>query len=132
MWLVGEVAQNIMSANDTTDSETLLYGREWFRSPMFKVLADVGYGIAMQKAEFTNNNGENYTVELQVDDRIIVQTGLPEKYMANTEEMQEVLSGRRHFAIKIGTGEWKNYDKEIFEKNIYVMSQPKGTLFSVS
>ena len=131
MWLVGEVAQNIMSANDKTASETSLYGREWFRSPKFKVLADVGYGIAMQKAEFTNNNGENYTVELQVDDRIIVQTGLPEKYMANTEEMQEVLSGRRHFAIKIGTGEWKNYDKEIFEKNIYVMSQPKGTLFSV-
>lgn len=131
MWIVGEVAQNIMSANETADSEASLYNREWFRSPMFKVLADVGYGVAMQSIQLKDRNNNPYILKPDQDEKIIVQTGLPEKYMSNESDMKEVLSGKRHFAIKIGSGEWQEYNIDIDISNIFVISQPKGSLFSI-
>lgn len=131
MWIVGEVAQNIMSANETADSEASLYNREWFRSPMFQVLANVGYGVAMQSIQLKDKSDNPYILKPEKDEKIVVQTGLPEKYMSNESEMKEVLSGKRHFAIKIGSGEWQEFNINIAIDNIFVISQPKGSLFSV-
>lgn len=130
MWLVGEVAQNIMTSGDTSDSEASLYGRERYSSAMFHVLAEVGLGLAMQTVELTDKNGMPVTLS-PGKDKIVVQTGLPEKYMDDEEDLKEALAGRHDFAIKIGDGAWDEYSFNLELKNVFVISQPKGSLFSV-
>ena len=121
MWLVGEVAQNTMTSGDTSDSEMSLYGRERYGNPMFPVLVRTGLGIGMMK----NQYGEPGSSKL------IIQTGLPEKYMSDEPDLKDTIAGIHHFALKIGTQEWRKYKFAIADGDIYVMSQPRGTLFSV-
>lgn len=121
IWIVGEIAQNTIETGDTSDSETSLYGRERYGNAMFKVISQCGMGIGM--LENTHGKPQN--------DEIILQTGLPERYMNDYRDLTDALSGRHHFALKVGTKEWKNFDFTIETSNIFVMSQPKGTLFSV-
>ncbi len=130
-WLIGELAQNSLSDKDTSDSEAVLYNREWMRTPMYKVLAEAGLGIAMQKAEFTDSNENKYIIAPGEYDKIIIQTGLPEKYLNNTEEVEDVLCGKHQFSLKIGKKPWQDFCINIEKGNINVMSQPKGTLFSI-
>lgn len=122
MWLVGGVAQNIMESGDTTDSEALLYGRDRSSNPMFRAITEAGLGLGYMANEFGAP---------AKDDTIVVQTGLPERYMTDEPEMKEALAGLHHFALRIGASEWKTFKFEIMKENVYVMSQPKGTLFSV-
>lgn len=121
MWVVGEKAQDLMSVTDTTDSEASLYGRSRYDSDIFRIVTRVGLGIGMISNEFGS-------VE---DDRIVVQTGLPEKYMGDEAELKESISGHHEFAIKIGSDDWQKFNFSLETSDIYVMSQPKGTLFSV-
>ena len=130
MWLIGETAQNLISDKDTTDSEASLYNREWMRSPMYKVLAEAGMGIAMSKAEFTDSKDTKYVVAPEENDRIIIQTGLPERYLNNSEELEDVFYGEHRFSLKIGKKPWKEYNIYIRKGDLDIMSQPKGTLFS--
>lgn len=121
MWIVGEVAQNTMTTGDTSDSESSLYGRDRFDHPMFKVIAKTGLGIAMLENKFGKPG----------NDKIVVQTGLPERYMSDEADLSESLSGSHNFALKIGAKDWITFRFRISRDDIYVMSQPKGTLFSV-
>lgn len=119
-WIVGAVAQNTIQ-RDATDSIAALYGRERYFNPLFKVIARTGLAIAMQPNEFGDRG----------DDKIVVQTGLPERYKADEDILIESLSGRHKFELKIGSGPWRSYDFAIRNSEIYVMSQPKGTLLSI-
>jgi len=121
MWLVGEIAQNIMTRGDTSDSETSLYGRERYANPMFKVIAETGLGLGMLENEF----GKPGT------DKIVIQTGLPERYLDDEDELRDFLSGEHRFAIQIADGPWHKFHFTISGNDVYVMSQPKGTLFSI-
>ena len=121
MWLVGEIAQNTMQSRDTSDSESSLYGRDRYTSDMFKVISRVGLGIAYMKNEFGNPEGK----------KIVLQTGLPERYLNDANIMRESLSGVHEFDLKIGRSEWHHFKIQIDYEDIYVMSQPKGTLFSI-
>lgn len=121
MWLVGEVAQNIMTSGDTTDSGATLYGRERWTNPMSKVVAETGLGLGMMANEFG----------APANDKIVIQTGLPEKYMDDEEDLRDFLSGEHHFAIQIADGPWQTFHFNVDASDIYIMSQPKGTLFSV-
>ena len=122
MWLVGEVAQNMMSSGDTSDSEMSLYGRERYGNPMFSVLVRTGLGIGM----IPNVFGAPAS-----DDKIVVQTGLPERYMMDEADLKETIACTHNFALKIADNDWKIFHIDIQSDNVYVMSQPKGTLFSV-
>ena len=130
MWLVGEVAENIKKTGDTTDSESLLYGRDRWQNPMSKVLIETGLGLAMKRVELKAANGAPYIME-PGDDKIVIQTGLPEEYMEDAEDVKDAFSGMHSFALKIADGEWKTYTFNIDAADVFVMSQPKGTLFSV-
>lgn len=123
-WLVGEAAQNQIKATDTSDSEAALYGRERYGSPMFKVIARVGLGIGMLNKEYKSDfNPEEKT--------LVVQTGLPERYLDMDKGwLTESISGHHSFTLQIGNHS-TTFDFDLLEENIYVMSQPKGTLYSV-
>lgn len=121
MWVVGEVAQNIMISGDTSDSEASLYGRERYSNAMYSVISDVGLGIASMENQYGAPG----------KDRIVIQTGLPEKYMGDEYELKDSLSGTHNFALRLGNGEWKKFHINVNKDDVFVMSQPKGTLFSV-
>ncbi len=121
LWLVGEVAQNTIARGDTSDSESMLYGRERYTAPMFEVITRTGLGISCRANEICKYDTE----------KIVVQTGLPERYMGDAPDLKDVLAGCHNFSIKIGNGEWETFSLNIASEDVYVMSQPKGTLFSV-
>ena len=121
MWVVGEIAQNLIGSNDTSDSESSLYGRDRYYNDMFRVISEVGLGIGMQDNRFGGPRGR----------KIVVQTGLPERYMSDESVLRETLAGSHSFALKIGNNKWKTYSFNLEPNNVFVMSQPKGTLFSV-
>lgn len=120
-WLVGRIAQNTMETGETNDSESSLYGRDRYNSAMFEVITLTGLGLAATDNEYAQRG----------NDPIIVQTGLPERYMNDTPFLKDVIAGHHKFELRVGSAEWAAYDLTIQPNNIYVMSQPKGTLFSV-
>ncbi len=121
-WIVGETAQQLMADTDTSDSEASLYGRERYFSEMFRVITRAGLGVAMMENEYGSPG----------DDRIVVQTGLPDKYMSDESDIKDSISGKHHFALKVGKREEIifNFTLGAEKDDIFVMSQPKGTLFS--
>ncbi len=138
MWLVGEIAQNTMSISDTSESENALYGRERYDSAMFKVLIETSLGIGIMGNEHGQYDSEH--------EELVIQTGLPQKYIGNDEvvgtdkvhrpssdeiELTEAIATEHKFSIKIGAGNWQTYTLTPKKENVYIISQPKGTLFSV-
>ncbi len=122
MWIVGERAQMLIATGDTSDSESSLYGRDRYSNDMFRVIANTGLGFGYL---------DNQIASPAPSDKIIIQTGLPERYMNDEDDLKDSLAGKHGFALKIGNNDWKKFAFDININNIFVMSQPKGTLFSV-
>ncbi len=120
VWIIGEKAQELMSDTDTSDSEASLYGRERYFNDIFRVVTRAGLGVAMMDNKFGTPEGQ----------KIVVQTGLPDKYMGDEQYLKDAMSGHHRFTLKVGKNDWKEYDFTLDPKDVYVMSQPKGTLFS--
>ncbi|MBP3781722.1 MAG: ParM/StbA family protein [Butyrivibrio sp.] len=122
MWLVGELAQTQMAGTISDESERAMYGRDRYDDPMFNVVAASSLGVTM----YNNSLGHPST------DRIIIQTGLPESYLQeDAPVLRDALAKEYNFSLKIGDAPWKDFRFKVNSDDIYVMSQPKGSLFSV-
>lgn len=121
IWMVGKVAEDSTDEGDTTYSENYLYGRDRYQTEMFKVTALTGIGMALSR-------GKGITKD---SPRIVLQTGLPERYMTDADLLKHSLAGHHEYSLKIGNGPWKEFSFDLVENDIYVMPQPKGTLYSV-
>lgn len=122
MWLIGRTAQNLIERGDTSDSLTALYGRERYNNPMFKAYSAVGLAVGMRTNKYGSPDGK----------KITIQTGLPECYM-NIDDMLLIdsLAGSYDFEIRIGKAPWEKFNFTIDAADINIISQPKGSLFSV-
>lgn len=124
VWVVGELAQNLIKTSDTSDSEEALFGRERYNSPMFLVLARVGLAYGMRANQYGS---------YKPNKRLVVQTGLPEKYLkADKPLLMDVLVGAHKFSVKFGSGAWESFNFSLSPTDVFVISQPKGTFFSVA
>lgn len=123
-WVVGSLAYDEVNASEVIDSESELYGRNRFYSPMFLVQARTGIAMGMME----NKTG------IQVHDRkLVVQTGLPPKFeKKDTPDLKAALSGHHSFDLKVGRLPWKHFEYTLDENDIYVMPQPMGALVSAS
>ena len=125
-WFVGKMAHDILSDDDTSVSETALYGRDRYNDPMFQVIVQTGLGLACMRNQYGSSAGKT----------ICIQTGLPPRYMGkgarDREELIGALSGSHRFSLQIGHREPVHFDLEIKPENVQVMAQPMGTLFSVA
>lgn len=122
MWRVGESAQNTVRDNDSQESDRLLYGRNRYNTPMFKVIVETALGILSINNNFRRKgNGINY-----------LQTGLPPKYIkTDSKTLNEAFVGEHKFSLKIGGGKWQDFDIYIDPENILdTFSQPMGSLYS--
>ena len=122
-WLVGEAAHNDVRQDDATISEEAVFGRARYDDPMFQVLVRTGLGIGCRSNDFGSPDGK----------QIYVQTGLPPKYMKkDTPLLMSAIAGRHRFALRIGNESEKIYDISVRRENVFVMEQPKGTLYSIA
>ena len=116
-YIIGRTAQEMISTSETNVTESELFSRNRYRSKSFKILCNIAMAFAL---------------DYKSDEReIVVQTGLPTAYeKADTPAIKKALLKPAHFQLKIGTGEWKEYNFSVEEKNIFVMPQPSGSLYS--
>ena len=122
-WLVGEAAQNDVRQDDATISEEAVFGRARYDDPMFLVLVRTGLGLGCRKNEYGNPLGKT----------VYVQSGLPPKYMKmDTPKLTDVIAGRHRFALKVGSAPERMFDITVQRRNISIMEQPKGTLYSIA
>ena len=66
------------------------------------------------------------------DKHIMIEAGLPPKYINDAVDLREALCGKHDFEIKVGAGNWIKYSIELKENDIQVMPQPLGSLVSAS
>ena len=122
-WLVGESAQNDVMQDDVTISDKAVSDRERYNEPMFRVLVRTGLGIGCRKNEYGDPAGKT----------IYVQTGLPVKYLQrDAPKLIPIIAGHHRFALRIGNRPETVFDMTIQKNNVYVMEQPKGTLYSIA
>ncbi len=123
IWAVGEMAQDMIRTGESQDSNLSLYGRNRYFAPMFLVLARTGIGIGLMNNQIGSPAGR----------KIIIQTGLPPKYLkSDTPLLIEALSGVHEFELKVGGGEWKTFSFALTDSDIRVMPQPMGTFISIA
>lgn len=121
-WIVGEEAYDLIGDNNTNFSEEVLYPRNRYDSPMFDVCMDVALGLGLQNGKYRERDNS---------EPIVIQTGLPESYLENDRKfLINKFKGCHHFKLQIGNAKPIEFEFEIEENNISVMSQPMGTLFS--
>ena len=118
VWMVGSLATDSITPNESNYSTAELFGRNRYASPHFYIPARVGLAFGLK-----NYNPEN---------PVHLQTGLPPKYLGDTELLKEALAGEYHFAVKRGSNPWEEFHFTLLEENIEVTSQPKGTLYSLA
>ncbi|MCM1236673.1 MAG: ParM/StbA family protein [Ruminococcus flavefaciens] len=123
VWRVGASAQKSTSMNDTSDSQSELFGRHRYSSSLFKVIARTGLGFGMM-----NTSCGAYS-KLPC----CLQTGLPPAYLKgpDRQELVGTLSGRHRFVLQVGDKAIP-YDFTLKAEDIDVMAQPEGTLMSLS
>ena len=98
-WVVGNLAYEEMDASKMTESEEEVFGRKRYYSPMFKVIVRTGLGIALMEGKEKSSDGK----------KLYVQTGLPPKFMRDSEDLKEVFKGIHMFELKIGTAPWQTF-----------------------
>ena len=117
MYLIGYAAQNMVDDIDTNDTDGELFSRKRYGSKLFHVACEAAIGkTVLQK----NDNR-----------KIVVQTGLPASYMADTPSLVNSLSGSKNFSLKIGSAPWKKVTYDVKKEDIFVMPQPTGAMYSV-
>lgn len=123
MWVIGNLAYEDVNSSEVIESESELFGRNRYNSPMFKVLARTGLAIGLIANSYGNPEGK----------AIKVQTGLPPKYLkADKEHLTNALSGHHQFDIRIGKAPWQHFDFTLNKEDIFVMPQPLGALVSTT
>ena len=121
-WLVGNMAQTDSNTNEAIDSDEANFGRQRYFDPMFKVIARTGLGISMIPNKYAEMGSR----------KLIVQTGLPPKFISDNVHLRKVLSGHHHFSVKIGSNNPVEFDFELNDDDINIILQPMGTLYSAA
>ncbi len=116
-YIVGISAQNMADSLETNDTDGEMYSRKRYGIKNFKILCNVAIAIAV--------------MEKKDEREILIQTGLPSSYVkADTSAIIKAISRPSHFKLKIGMDDWKEHHLNISEKNIHVIPQPAGSLYS--
>lgn len=129
-YMLGFLAQDMVASDSTNDTEEELFARKRYNNKKFQILCNAAIAIAVLE---------------KTDDReIVIQTGLPTDYLdskADRNGLKKAICKPANFGIKLGKNDWISFEingdgengvkLSIKEENIYIMSQPAGSLYSV-
>ena len=122
-WDVGELAYDGFRAGDSSISEVERSERDRYYSNTFRVISLTGIGIALLENEISSIG----------DRKILIQTGLPAKYMDDAGSLIDALSGDFSFKIRLGGGNWNTFSFSLREDNFLPpLPQPIGALLSAA
>lgn len=117
LYMVGSEAQKMLGTLSTNETDGELFSRKRYHNASFKILANTALAIAL--------DGKKDGRE------IFLQTGLPASYLdADAPSIKKALAAPAKFSLKVGKGNWKDYDININPELIHVTSQPAGGLHS--
>lgn len=118
IYIVGYNAQELVQSGDTNDTDGELFSRKRYKDKRFQIICNTALGLA------TRNKKDSR--------KIVIQSGLPSSYMkGDSKALKDVLSSRNKFELKVGKGNWQEFDIAAAAQDIYIMEQPRGALFSV-
>lgn len=118
LFVVGRTAQDMISSNDTNDTDGELFSRKRYNNKIFKILCNTAIGMAL--------------LSKKDERKIIVQTGLPTSYVkGDSVAFKNALCKAASFELKIGNREWQHIDFSIEADNVFIMAQPVGSYYSV-
>lgn len=121
-WLVGQYAQDSISDRDTSVTEEALFGRERYGDPMFRVIIRTALGLGLLPGKGVSPEGR----------ALSIQTGYPPAYESDSEELINTITGNHSFSLRIGNTLERTFRIFIDRKQVFLMAQPMGSLFSVS
>ena len=122
IWAIGNKAFDLNTRSDAINFEGEMFGRDRYETPSFQAIIKTGLAIAL-----LNNSAGAYKGET-----LYIQTGLPPAYRkADTELLKDALAGDYHFSLKIGKKPYQPFDFSVDARNIIIMDQPMGSLYSV-
>lgn len=117
IYMVGRTAQDMLSAEDTDDTESEMFARKRYGAKRFRILCNTAIALALRGKK---DNREN-----------VVQTGLPSSYLrGDAGALEKALRAPAKFALRIGNECWKEYSLGL-GKIFCDMPQPAGALYSV-
>lgn len=131
VWFVGDLARDMIDSGKKTYNYDILYGRNRTTTPEYQVLLRTGIALSLIK-DMDDLKKPNFKIKT---DNLKVMTGLPEDWMNDKDKLISVFTGVHKFSLKIGNSDWIPVSFELNqnkEKDVYVMSQPKGTIFSLA
>lgn len=121
-WAVGEQALLMMADSGGMNYEQEMYRRTRYFTPTFRAITKVGLALGL---------AANYIGAWDGIAPIIVQTGLPPKYlMSDREDLKDSMAGDYDFEIKIGKAAFVRCKFTINRENVFVMDQPMGSMVS--
>ena len=122
-WLVGKDAQNSISSRSTNASDGVLFGRDRYYDDMFLVLIRTGLGASLRWNSQGDPKGK----------RIKIMTGLPPAYQdEDSPRLREAFCGHHHFSLTFGRKEPVEFEFDLSEDDILIVSQPFGSLWSIA
>lgn len=118
VWLVGRTAENLIDQADiSSTTDTSLYTRYRYDSPIFKAIMLTGIGLGLIGTGKT--------------DEVFLQTGLPSEYRdRDSLKLKKALAGDYRISIRVGNSPWYALSFSLPVENIDVIEQPQGTLCS--
>lgn len=118
LYMLGQSAQDMISSDETNDTDGELYSRKRYGNKAFKILCNASIAIAI--------------LDKQDNREVVIQTGLPSSYeTADRPAIIKALSKQGNFEIKLGNRPWRKFSLAVKPENIFVMPQPAGSLYSV-
>lgn len=117
-YAVGDKALKSLKHGETV-KETGLYGRNHYIAPEFLIMFRTALGLAMWDREESDTRP------------VYIQTGLPPAYLTEDEAyLRSIIEGHHEFQLRKGE-ETRTFAVTIDSKQVDVIIQPMGTLFSI-
>ena len=122
-WAVGDFAYEMENPRDPKTLDTKKVAKETrYLDKEFKIYFSVAMGLALLQ------NDERQ----RTDERIMVQTGLPTKYlkMGHGRILRAGVQGKYDFDLKVGMNDYVHFEFEITPEQLFIVTQPQGALYS--
>lgn len=135
MWYVGELARNELENGRIAAQTETLYGWKRIHSEEYIILLRIGILLGMiQGTEATYEKDlpiESFVIDKNLNP--IICTGLPAQYLnRDRPSLVKCFTGNHNFKVQIGKKEPVNVQFTLTEDDIYILSQPYGTLWALS
>ena len=122
-WAVGDLAYDFEDPRSPRTLDTEKTAKEnRYLDKEYKIYFSVALGLALM-----SNGDSGWT-----DERIMVQTGLPTKYLklGHAKLLRAGVQGKYDFSLKVGANDYVHFEFELTDQQLFIVAQPQGAFYS--